>query len=113
VNLEDARARLDELDEWRRLLTNELAALPRTLMQLREGVENFQRVTRRLDTATASMEQLTDMQAAAVRAVRDQIAASPGGAMVSGALDELTDALGTLARLNPFWPRATNPKKED
>ncbi len=91
--------------EWRRRVTTELTALPQTLAQLREGVDNFQRVTRRLVDATESIEQFNQMQTNAVKTVRDQIASTPGSTMVVGALDDLTDALATLARLNPFWPR--------
>ena len=33
------------------------------------------------------------------------MATTPGAARMVGALDELNEALGSLGRLNPFWPR--------
>jgi hypothetical protein len=108
--LEGVKTWLDRAADWRRQVTTELTALPQTLAQLREGVDNFQRVTRRLLDATESIEQFNQMQSSAVKTVRDQIAATPGSTMVVGALDDLSEALGTLARLNPFWPRVA-PKE--
>jgi ABC-type transporter Mla subunit MlaD len=108
--LEGVKGWLDVATDWRRRVTTELTALPQTLAQLREGVDNFQRVTRRLVDATESIEQFNQMQNSAVKTLRDQIAAAPGSTMVVGAFDELSDALGTLARLNPFWPRVA-PKE--
>ena len=109
--VERARTWLEQAGEWRRELTRELGALPQTLMQFREGIENFQRVTKRLSDATESMDQINQMQTSAIRALRDQLAAAPGSNMVAGAIDELSDAFVTLARLNPFWPRV--PPKND
>lgn len=104
---------LTALATWRRQLTSELAVLPETLAQLREGVENFRRVTQRLVDATVAIEQLTEIQTGAVneirqriddanRAVREQISAVPGSDRVAGALEDLSDA---LARVNPLWAR--------
>src|SRR5580700_7927081 len=101
--LEDVKTWLEGAAEWRRRVTTELSALPQTLAQLREGVDNFQRVTRRLVDATDSIEQFNQIQISAVKTLREQIAATPGSTVVAGALDELGEALGTLARLNPFW----------
>jgi hypothetical protein len=53
------------------------------------------------------MEQINQLQSGALKAVREQLSSAPGGTVVSGAIDDLTDALGTIARLNPFWPRPT------
>lgn len=105
MRLEDVAARLAQVAEWRRQVTVELTALPQTLAQLREGVDNFQRVTKRLLDATETLDQVNQLQSNAIKSVRDQVAATPGSTMVVGALDELNDALGTLARVNPFWPR--------
>jgi ABC-type transporter Mla subunit MlaD len=105
VAAEGLRERYDRFDSWRRQLVAELGILPETLRQLREGVENFQRVSQRLSDATESLEQINQLQAGAIRALRDQIANAPGGAAVSGALEEINHALTNLARLNPFWPR--------
>jgi ABC-type transporter Mla subunit MlaD len=107
---------LQRVDHWRRQLTSELAQLPDTLTQLREGVENFRRVTQRLVDATAGIEQLNEMQTGAYsevrqrveeanRAIRDQLTAVPGGDRMAGALEDLSETLGAMARLNPFWPR--------
>ena len=106
---------------WRRQLVTELGLLPETLNQLRDGVENFRRVTQRLVDATAGIEQLNEMQAGALnevrqrvdeanRAIREQLTAVPGADRVAGALDDLTETLATVARLNPFWPRP--PRRE-
>lgn len=96
------RERFEEFESWRRRVSVELAALPETLSQFRDGVENFQRVAKRLAVATESLEQINQLQTGALRALRDQIASAPGGSAVTSALDDLTE---TLARLNPFWPR--------
>jgi hypothetical protein len=108
---------LQQLEDWRRRLGRELSSLPDTLSQLREGVENFRRVTQRLDDATSAMEQYGSMPTSALsevltradevnRAFREQIATVPGGDKVAGALEELTQSLTTVARLNPWWARA-------
>jgi hypothetical protein len=108
------RERLETFDSWRRQLAAELSALPQTLNQLREGVENFRRVTQRLVDSTTGIEQFNDMQSGALsemrqrvddanRAVREQLAAVPGGERLVGALEDLTDAMATIARLNPLW----------
>ena len=108
---------LQSLEDWRRRVGRELAALPDTLTQLREGVENFRRVTQRLDDATSTMEQYGSMPTSALsemltraddvnRAFREQIATMPGGDKVAGAMEELTQSLNAVARLNPWWARA-------
>jgi hypothetical protein len=108
---------LRALDEWRRLLLNELVVLPRTLSDFREGVENFRVVTQRLAEATAAFDQITkafDQRAladlrsrleSANRLFRDQVGNVPGGERVAGALDDLNESLAAVVRLNPFWPR--------
>jgi hypothetical protein len=112
---------LRRAEAWRRQLATELALLPETLNQLRDGVENFRRVTQRLVDATAGIEQLNEMQSGALsevrqrveeanRVIRDQITAVPGGERMAGALEDLSETLATMARLNPFWPR---PSRRD
>jgi hypothetical protein len=105
MRLEEVGPRLEQLAEWHRQVTAELIALPGTLALLREGAENFQRVTKRLLDATETLDQINQLQSKAIRSVRDQVASRPGTTTVVGALDELNDALSTLARVNPFWPR--------
>ncbi len=105
MRLEEVGPRLAQLAEWRRQVTAELTVLPRTLAQLREGADNFQRVTKRLLDATETLDQVNKLQSNAIKSVREQIASTPGTTTVVGALDELNDALNTLARVNPFWPR--------
>jgi hypothetical protein len=102
------------LDTWRRRLTAEVVQFPRTLGQLREGAENFRRVTQRLLDATAGLEQANAMQANvnemrqrvddATRAMREQLGAVPGAERVAGTLDDLNSTLAAMARMNPFWP---------
>ena len=109
--LEGVREWLDQADAWRRRVGRELAVLPDTLAQFREGVENFQKVSRRLAEATEAMEQINLIQSGALKAVKEQLSSAPGGTVVAGAIDDLADALGTMARLNPFWPRPGAPSR--
>ena len=108
---------LRALDDWRRQVTTELVLLPQTLKDLREGVDNFKRVTHRLADATAAFDQVNDLQAGAWadirgrldqanRMFREQVGTVPGGERVAGALDDLNESLAAVVRLNPFWPRA-------
>jgi hypothetical protein len=112
VWLEQAEERRRRLGRWGRNLRAELAVLPQTLATWREGVDNFQRVAKRLADATESLEQVTRMQANAMKAMRDQLATTPGGDKMTGAFGDINEALGGLARLNPFWPRVP-PKGDD
>jgi hypothetical protein len=107
---------LRALDEWRRQMTTELVLLPRTLRDLREGADNFKRVTQRLSDTTAAFDQVSDLQAGAWgeirgrleqanRMFREQVGSVPGGERVAGALDDLNESLSAVVRLNPFWPR--------
>ncbi len=111
VWLEEAEQRRRRLNKWGRNLGAELAVLPQTLASWREGVDNFQRVARRLADATESLERVTRVQADAMNAMRDQLASTPGGERVAGAFGDINEALGGLARLNPFWPRVP-PRSE-
>lgn len=103
---------------WQRRLVAELAAFPETLANLRSGAANFERVGRRLDEVTETLEQVTNTYsstmteatrrtASAASAMRDQIDAlstqSPD--QVHATLTELQQTVESLTRLNPFWPR--------
>jgi hypothetical protein len=105
MRLEDLLPRLVQVAEWGQQVTAELAVLPQTLSQLREGADNFQRVTKRLLDATETLERINQLQGQAIRSVRDQMATAPGATRMAGALDDLNEALGSLGRLNPFWSR--------
>jgi hypothetical protein len=101
------------VETWGRRLTTEVVGLPQTLSELREGAENFRRVTQRLLEATAGLEQFSDVQAGAgdirqrvdeaARAVREQLGSVPGGERIAGPLDDLNSTLAAMARLKPFW----------
>jgi rhamnogalacturonyl hydrolase YesR len=103
MTFDDLRNRMVELNKWRKAMAQELAALPETLARLREGVDNFQRVSRRMSDATDTLEQVTQIQSGAMKAVRDQLASAPGGSAMTAAFEE---AMERAAKLNPFfWPR--------
>jgi len=85
----------------------------------REGVDNFQRITRQLLDASDAIEQVTSLYVSgmadigrkmdeAARAMRDQVASVGASDRVSSAADEVTKALSAMADLNPFW-RRTHP----
>ena len=112
MRLEDLLPRLVQLAEWGQQVTAELAVLPQTLSQLREGADNFQRVTKRLLDATDTLERINQLQGQAIKSVQDRMATAPGANRMVGALDELNEALGSLGRLNPFWPRQTPGEAE-
>jgi hypothetical protein len=102
------------VETWGRKLTTEVIGLPQTLTELREGAENFRRVTQRLLDATAGLEQFNDVQASAgdirqrvdeaARAVRDQLGSVPAGERLAGPLEDLNSTLSAIARLSPLWP---------
>jgi hypothetical protein len=111
---------------WRRALSAELATLPETLSQLREGVGNFQRVTKRLVDASEAMEQFTRLYPTgladagrrleeAARTMRDQVSSTGAGERVTLATEEVTKALSAMADLNPLWRRfrPPNPRQSD
>jgi hypothetical protein len=109
----------DRLDSWRRQLTTELVALPTTLQDFREGVNNFQRITTRLLDATDTLEQFTGMYVSGMADTRRQVEevgrvlregmGSPASDLVIGAVGELTDALSSMVRLNPLLRRPPSP----
>jgi hypothetical protein len=104
---------LRAVETWGRHLTAEVVGLPRTLSELREGAENFRRVTQRLLDATAGLEQFNEVQAGAgdlrqrvdeaARAVREQLGSVSGGERMATPLEDLGSTLSAMARLNPFW----------
>jgi hypothetical protein len=103
--LDDLMDQLTEVDRWSRDMVQELRYLPGTLAQFREGVGNFQRVTKRLADATETLEAVNQLPSGALRAVRDQLVGGPGGSAVSGAIGDLSEVLAAAVRLNPLWPR--------
>jgi hypothetical protein len=112
----------DRLDGWRRQLTSEVIALPSTLQEFREGVSNFQRITSRLLDATDALEQFTRLYMNGMADTRRQVdevnrmlregVGSPASDLVIGAVSELTDALSSMARLNPLLRRPPSPGPE-
>jgi hypothetical protein len=113
----------DRLDSWRRQLTSEVIALPSTLQEFREGVSNFQRITSRLLDATDALEQFTRLYMNGMadtrrqveevnRMLREGVVGSPASDLVIGAVSELTDALSSMARLNPLLRRPPAPGSE-
>ena len=107
------------LEAWGRQLTAEVVGLPQTLTELREGAENFRKVTERLLDATAALEQIAEVSASAgeirqkvdqaARAMREQVGSIPGGERIVGPLEDLNSTLTALARLSPFWTPGSRP----
>jgi hypothetical protein len=58
-----------------------------------------------LADATETIEQYTQLQNTAMKTIKDQIAATPGSALVG-------DALGSLARVNPFWAKPASKEAD-
>jgi hypothetical protein len=104
--LDDLLDQLSDVDRWSRDMVRELRYLPDTLAQFREGVGNFQRVTKRLADATDTIEAVNSLPSGALRAVRDQLTSTPGS-VVSGAIGDLSEVLATAVRLSPL--RARDP----
>jgi hypothetical protein len=102
---------LTGVNRWRRDLQTELVALPETLRQFREGVANFQTVTKRLVDATAGLEalvvptealrQLEEM----ARALQHQAAHAPGADLIGSAVEEFSRALSAVVEHNPLFRR--------
>jgi hypothetical protein len=103
--LDDLMDQMADVDRWSRDMVRELSHLPDTLAQFREGVGNFQRVTKRLADATDTLEVVNSLPTGALRAVRDQLTGGPGGSAVSGAIGDLSEVLAAAVRLNPLRPR--------
>jgi hypothetical protein len=110
--------RLATLGQWRRDLVAELAALPETLRQFREGVASFQVVGKRLADGTEALEQfnelyslgvgdrvrqLTDASSALQRQLARARAARPSGSdVLEQAVDDFNRTVAALVELNPF-----------
>jgi hypothetical protein len=111
------------VESWGRQLTAEVVGLPKTMSELREGAENFRRVTQRMLDATAGLEQFNDVQASAgdlrqrvdkaARAVREQMGSVPGGERVGGPLEDLNSTLAAMARLSSLWPPGPRRPQRD
>jgi hypothetical protein len=110
---------VNNTETWRRALTAELIALPDTLALFREGVGNFQRITKQLLDATDAIEKVTSLYVSgmadvghkmeeAAQAMRDQFASAGNSDRLSSAAEEVTKALSAMADLNPLW-RRTHP----
>jgi hypothetical protein len=104
---------VEGIESWRRQITAELAALPETLRLFREGIDNFQRVTKRLLDATEGIEEFTQLYAGAItdgrhrieearNAIREQMASAPADP-VGTAVAEVAKALSIMSELNPLW----------
>lgn len=113
---------VEGIEKWRRQVTAELAALPETLRLFREGIDNFQRITKRLLDATESIEEFTQLYAGAIadgrrrmedagRALLEQMAAEPADP-VRTAVGDVAKAFSVMAGLNPLWPRGSGPGPE-
>jgi hypothetical protein len=106
---------VEGIEKWRRQVTAELAALPETLRLFREGIDNFQRLTKRLLDATESIEEFTQLYAGAIadcrrrmeeagRALLEQMVEVPPDP-VRTAVGDVVKAFSVMAELNPLWPR--------
>ncbi len=101
--LEALQARWEALTRWREDVVSELARLPDTLRQFREGVANFQVVGKRLADSTEALEQLNDLYAAGTALQRQLAKARPPGAdLVEQAVDDFNRTVASLLDRNPF-----------
>ncbi len=115
----DDRARFDHLRGWWRDLSSELAHLPTTLQQMREGAANFQLVGQRLADSSNALEELTQLYgktlrqtvrrsaeaAESLRSQIDRLAEAPVAPdTLASAASELQRTFESLAAMNPFWP---------
>src|SRR5579872_6775992 len=103
---ESVRERWASVTQWRDDVVGELARLPETLKQLREGVANFQVVGKRLADSTEALEQLNDLYTAGT-ALQRQLAKArnarpPGADLVEQAVDDFNRTVASLLELNPF-----------
>jgi hypothetical protein len=99
------------MERWMRDLQREVVAFPDTLRQFREGVNNFQKITKRLADATIALEAMTPSVEAlrqledTARAVQRGVAHAPGAELVGSAFEELSKRLTEAAEKNPFMRR--------
>jgi hypothetical protein len=110
--------RWSALARWRHEVVAELATLPETLRQFREGVTSFQVVGRRLAAGTEALEQLnelyslglsdrvrqlTDATATLQRQLaRARTARPPAADRLEQAVDDFNRTVAALLELNPF-----------
>jgi exonuclease VII small subunit len=103
---------------WRDDVVAELAKLPDTLRQFRDGVTNFQVVAKRLADGTEALEQLTELYSAGVsdrvrqlsdaattlqrQLGRAKTARPPGADRLEQAVEDFNRTVAALAELNPF-----------
>ncbi len=126
--VDDVRARARAGRAWARRLTEELALFPETLRLLREGAANFELVGKRLEVASTSLEEVTELyqttmassarrsveMAGALRSQLDALTAAGSPERVSSTLADVQRTFESLAELNPLWPkssRSSKPKK--
>ena len=103
----------------------ELAALPETLRQFKEGVANLRAVSQRLADVTEAMERLSPLSPAAAadaaRRLEDAFArvqtqaataraTIPGADTVNAAIEELGRAVSAMADLNPLLRPFRSPR---
>jgi DNA repair ATPase RecN len=116
--MRDVRSRFDHLRGWWRDLSSEVAQLPTTLQQMREGAANFQLVGQRLAESSTALEELTRLYGKTLRqtvrrsteaaeSLRSQIDRLSEGAVapdtLASAASELQRTVESLAAMNPFW----------
>jgi hypothetical protein len=114
------RERWAELQRWRMELVDELAVLPETLRQFREGVAHFQLVGKRLADSTEGIERVNQLYGAGVADttrrlaeatahLREQLGSTkvgkPPAQLMESAVEDFTRTVNAIADLNPFWPR--------
>lgn len=115
------RDRYDRLQTWRAELTEEAAALPATLADLREAITDLRRIAARLEGATEGLEivlrraessgiaPLARQLDAAATDVEDQLRSlreqMPGGKLVNQAVDELQRTMDAFTSLLPHQRR--------
>lgn len=102
---------LQGLDRWSRSLQQELIALPDTLRQFREGVSNFQTITRRLADATVALEAMTPTMETlrqledTAKALQRTVSHAPGADLFGSAIEELSKRISAATEKNPFMHR--------
>lgn len=123
--IDGVRSRFEPTLDWMQRLGTELAELPDTLQRLRVGAANFEVVSQRLERASLSLEEMTELyqstiaestrrSAEAAETLRSQIdalarVASPDA--VSTTITEMQRTFESLADLNPLWP-SRRPKPD-
>lgn len=120
--IDTARERARSFGSWARRLSDELAQFPDTLADLRSGVNNFERASRRLADASDSLEEITRLyQSTMVEAARRtagstdalikqmEALSKQSPDVLQASVSELKRTVDAFADLNPFWPRSRPP----